>query len=73
MAGYIYPRIEARRKDLGITKTRMAEVLGITHRALNNKLAGRSEFSAREVRLISIWWGVTIDSLLEDEQPLAIR
>lgn len=65
MAGIVFPRIEERREDLGVTKVRMAEVLGITPRALDKKLNGESEFTAKEIRTISRWWGEATDSLLE--------
>lgn len=66
MAGIIYPGIESRRADLGVSKVRMAEKLGISGQALANKMDGTSEFTAREVRTLAIWWNVTADSLLAD-------
>lgn len=66
MAGIIYPNIEKRRDDLGTTKARMAEKLGISESALANKMNGTSEFTAREVRTLSQWWNVTSDSLLAE-------
>jgi transcriptional regulator with XRE-family HTH domain len=66
MAGIIYPNIEKRRDDLGVSKERMREKLGISAQALANKLDGTSEFSAREVRTLSLWWNVSADELLDD-------
>ena len=66
MAGIIYPNIEQRREDLGVTKQRMGEKLGISQQALANKLDGTSEFSAREVLTLSRWWGTSADELLAD-------
>ena len=66
MAGIIYPNIEKRRDDLGTTKARMAEKLGISETTLANKMNGTSEFTAREVRTLSQWWNVSSDSLLSE-------
>ena len=66
MAGIIYPNIEKRRADLGVTKQRMGEKLGISQQALANKMDGTSEFSAREVRTLSLWWGTSADELLAE-------
>ena len=64
MSKIIYPDIETKRADLGVTKKRMAEKLGIATTTLDNKMDGTSEFTAREVRELALWWGVTIDSLI---------
>lgn len=69
MAGIIYPNIEARRNDLGVTKSRMAEKLGIALQTLDNKLDGTSGFTASEIRTLSLWWGTSADELLEEEVP----
>ncbi len=66
MAGIIYPNIEKRRADLGTSKVRMAEKLGLSIQALDNKMTGKSEFNAREVRTLSKWWNVSADELLSE-------
>lgn len=66
MAGIIYPGIEKRRADLGTPKSLMAEKLGISIQALANKMDGTSEFSAREVRTLALWWNVSADSLIAE-------
>lgn len=68
MAGIVYPNIEARRADLGVSKSRMAEKLGIAQQTLENKLDGTSEFSAREVRTLSLWWNTSADELLREAE-----
>ena len=64
MAGIIYPNIEKRRADLGTSKVRMAEKLGLSIQTLDNKMTGKSEFNAREVRTLAKWWNVSADSLI---------
>lgn len=64
MAGIMYPNIESKRADLGVPKKHMAERLGIAEQTLANKLDGTSEFTAREVRELALWWGVSTDSLI---------
>ncbi len=64
MAGIIYPKVEERRADLGTSRVRMAEKLGISETALANKMNGTSEFTAREIRTLAMWWNVTTDSLM---------
>jgi hypothetical protein len=64
MAGIIYPGIERRRAELGTPKAFMARKLGISEQALANKMDGTSEFSAREVRTLALWWNVSADSLI---------
>lgn len=71
MAGIIYPAIEKTRENLGSPKALMAEKLGISQTALYNKLSGASEFTAREIRTLSEWWGVSSDVLLDEEIELA--
>ena len=71
MAGIVYPNIEAKREDLGVSKIRVAQKLGITQKTLDNKLSGVSGFTAREVRELSMWWGVSMDKLLEKEEAPA--
>lgn len=66
MAGIIYPGIERRRAELGTPKAFMARKLGISEQALANKMDGTSEFSAREVRTLALWWNVTADSLISE-------
>lgn len=66
MAGIIYPKVEEKRKDLGVSKERMREKLEISYTALDNKLDGTSEFSAREIRTLSLWWNVSADELLSE-------
>ena len=67
MPGTVYPKIEERRTELGTSKTRMAEYLDIDIKTLNNKLNGETEFSAREVKKLALWWGDSIDRLLETD------
>jgi len=69
MAGVVFPNIEARREDLGVSKVRMAEKLGIALQTLDNKLNGVSGFTAAEIRTLSSWWGVSADELLKEEVP----
>lgn len=64
MAGIIYPKVEERRADLGTSRVRMAEKLGISETALANKMNGTSEFTAREIRTLAQWWNVSADSLI---------
>ncbi len=66
MAGIIYPGIERRRAELGTPKAFMARKLGISEQALANKMDGTSEFSAREVRTLALWWNVSADSLISE-------
>lgn len=66
MAGIIYPKVEEKRKDLGVSKERMKDKLGISYTALDNKLDGTSEFSAREIRTLAMWWNVSADELLSE-------
>lgn len=66
MAGIIYPKVEERRADLGTSRVRMAEKLGISETALANKMNGTSEFTAREIRTLALWWNVSADSLLSE-------
>lgn len=70
MAGTIYPHIEERRQELGTPKNLMASRLGISYDALRNKLDGKSEFTAGELKKIALWWGVSVDYLIgvEDER-----
>ena len=66
MAGIIYPKVEERRADLGTSRVRMAEKLGISETALANKMNGTSEFTAREIRTLAKWWNVSADSLISE-------
>ena len=66
MAGVMYPNIEKRRADLGVSKVKMAERLGLSIRGLEKKLTGESEFTAREVRELALWWGNSADELMAD-------
>lgn len=65
MPGICYPRIEQRRSELGTTKTRMAEKLGITVQCLNRKLKGTNEFTANEIKELAVWWSTSADWLME--------
>lgn len=66
MAGIIYPGIEKRRAELGTPKAFMARKLGISETTLTNKMDGTSEFTAREVRTLALWWNVSADSLIAE-------
>ncbi len=57
-----YPAIEERRADLGVPKQKMAKYLDISASALDNKLAGRSEFQFSEIKKLSEWWGTPIEA-----------
>ena len=64
MAGTIYPHIEEHRQELGTPKSLMASRLEISYDALRNKLNGKSEFTANELKKIALWWGVSVDYLI---------
>lgn len=61
-----YPAIEERRSDLGVPKQRVAEYLGISTSALDNKLSGRNEFKFSEVAKLSEWWGTPLEAFTKD-------
>ena len=60
-----YPAIEARRDELCIPKQRVADYLGISYSALDNKLSGRNEFKFSEVKKLSEWWRTPLETLAE--------
>lgn len=70
MAGIIYPNIEKQRQHFGTTKVHMAKALGISENALANKMNGTSEFTAREVRELSLLWNIPSDELLAEMTTL---
>lgn len=72
MAGTVSQRIEDRRADLGVTCTRMAEKLGTSPSSVSRRLAGKSEFTAEDIKTLAEWWGVSADELL-GTSPLAVR
>lgn len=57
-------RIERYAAENGIKKQAMCERLGISLPTLNKKLVGDSQFSAREIRALAVWWRVPSDYLL---------
>ena len=65
-----YPAIEARRDNLGVPKQKMADYLGISPSALDNKLSGRNEFKFSEIVTISDWWGTPIEQLADGAYEL---
>lgn len=60
-----YPAIEARRSNLCVPKQKVAEYLGISLSALENKLKGRNEFKFSEIVALSEWWGTPIEQMAE--------
>ena len=66
MAGTIFPLIEQKRADLGTSKVRMADKLGISVQALDNKMTGKSEFTGSEIRTLAIWWNTSADYLMSE-------
>lgn len=59
-----YPAIDAKREELGIPKTKMAEKLELSWEGLNAKLCGEREFNLSEVTVLADWWGISLDELV---------
>lgn len=59
-----YPSIDAKRKELGLTKNAVAKRLGTTWKTLDKKLEGRGEFSVTEIMTLADWWGLSMDELV---------
>jgi len=57
------------RARMGVTKTAMADRLGLSWDGLNNKLTGKSEFDLDEIIAVADWWGVPIDDLIGRTVP----
>lgn len=56
--------IDARRRELGVTKQAMAEKLGLSWDGINSKLTGKTDFYITEVETIANWWGLSISELI---------
>jgi hypothetical protein len=65
-----YPSIDAFRESLGIPKSKVAEILGLSWEATNRKLTGQVEFNLTEVLALADWWGVSIDELVGRKVPV---
>lgn len=60
----MYDQITDFIEEQGIRKSAVAERLGLSLQGLRNKLIGKSDFKASEIRTLSEWWGVPSDKLL---------
>lgn len=64
-----YPSIEEKRKEMGCTKTAIAERLNLSTLSVKKKLDGEWEFSLTEVTELADWWGVCLDELIGRSVP----
>lgn len=64
-----YPAIEAKRVELGIPKTKVAEKLELSWEGLDAKLAGEREFTLTEILTLADWWGICSDDLVGRPVP----
>ena len=59
-----FPNIEAERARSGMTKTKMAEAIGVTADTVKNWQNGRTEIPASKLVSLADLFGVTTDYLL---------
>lgn len=71
MDGPVYPNLAGRIAERGIKKSKIAIVLGVSPRALSNKLSGKAEFSWPEVCAMQEHFFPDIgkEELLRRDQP----
>lgn len=60
----MFPNIEAERARTGMTKTRMAQEIGVTPDTIKNWQNGRTEIPASKIVSLANLFGVTTDYLL---------
>lgn len=60
----MFPNIEAERARTGMTKTRMAQEIGVTPDTMKNWQNGRTEIPASKIVSLASLFGVTTDYLL---------
>lgn len=57
--------IEKKRQDLGVTRTALAELIGVTLPTINRKLDGGSDFTLSEATKIALKWNTPLDELAD--------
>ncbi len=60
-----YQKLLGRMKECGYTQAELAEKIGITSVALNNKLKGIRDFKGSEIENISVVLGISNSNLHE--------
>lgn len=58
-----YPAIAERVGRMGIPKSRMCEVIGVTRHGLSDKLSGRTEFTLTEALALARFFGTSVEEL----------
>ncbi|NRT77902.1 helix-turn-helix transcriptional regulator [Clostridium beijerinckii] len=59
----MYSKLKGLMVEKRITQQKLAEVLKITGSALNYKINGKSDFSVTEAKLVSSFFGKTIEEI----------
>ncbi|CUU50940.1 MULTISPECIES: helix-turn-helix transcriptional regulator [Clostridium] len=59
----MYSKLKGLMVEKRITQQKLAEVLKITGSALNYKINGKSDFSVTEAKLVSTFFGKTIEEI----------
>ncbi len=70
----MFPNLNAEMSRKGISTKQFAEILGVSPKTANNKLAGRTEFTLSEIRTISQTFPeVSIGYLFETKSGVTIQ
>lgn len=69
----MYSKLKGLMVEKRITQQELAEILKITGSALNYKINGKSDFSVTEAKLVSSFFGKTIEEIFVVDELTKIK
>lgn len=69
----MYSRLKGLLVEKRITQQELAQMLNITASALNFKINGRSDFSVTEAKLVSSFFGKTIEEIFVIDEVIKMK